>query len=51
MPREVGIPLARVAFAVTILGLLVGLSIYAGIYDSVPRMLRKWIGRGLIPVV
>ena len=33
---------AGVAFALTILGLLVALSIYAGLYYSVPRMLLKW---------
>jgi hypothetical protein len=42
---------AGVAIAVTLLGLLVALSIYAGLYYSVPKMLVKWLTRLAIPVV
>ena len=34
-----------VAIALTLLGLLVALSIYAGMYYTVPRMLLKWLTR------
>ncbi len=39
-----------VAIALTLLGLLVALSIYAGMYYTVPRMLLKWLTRRAIPV-
>ena len=39
-----------VAIALTLLGLLVALSIYAGMYYTVPRMLLKWLTRRQIPV-
>jgi hypothetical protein len=42
---------AGVAVAVTILGLLVALSIYAGLYYTVPRMLLKWLTRRAIQFV
>lgn len=42
---------AGVAFALVLLSLLVALSIYAGLYYSVPRMLLKWLTRRAIPVV
>ena len=38
------------AFALMLLGLLVALSIYAGLYYSIPRMLLKWLTRRAIPV-
>jgi hypothetical protein len=41
---------AGVAIAVSLLGLLVALAVYAGLYYAVPRML-KLITRRAIPVV
>lgn len=40
----------KAAFALMLLGLLVALSIYAGLYYSIPRMLLKWLTRRAIPV-
>ena len=40
-----------VALALTLLGLLVALSICAGLYYTVPRMLLKWLTRQAIPFV
>ena len=37
------------AIALTLLGLLVALSIYAGLYYTVPRMLLKWLTRRCAP--
>jgi hypothetical protein len=37
------------ALALTFLGLLVALSIYAGLYYTVPRMLLKWLTRRALP--
>ena len=42
--------LVGVAIALTLLGLLVALSIYAGLYYTVPKMLLKWLTRRAIPV-
>ena len=42
--------LVGVAIALTLLGLLVALSIYAGLYYTVPRMLLKWLTRRAIRV-
>jgi hypothetical protein len=42
--------LVGVAIALTLLGLLVDLSIYAGLYSTVRRMLLKWLARRAIPV-
>ena len=42
---------AGVAFALTLLGLVVALSIYAGLYYTVPRMLLKWLTRRAISFV
>ena len=42
---------AGVDFAPALLGLLVALSIYAGLYDTVPKMLLKWpIRRAIVTV-
>ena len=38
------------ALALTLLGLLVALCIYAGLYYTVPRMLLKWLTRRALPV-
>ncbi len=38
------------AFALMLLGLLLALSIYAGLYYSIPRMLLKWLSRRAIPI-
>ena len=43
--------LAGVAFALALLGLLVALSIYAGLYYTVPKMLLKWLTRRAIVTV
>ena len=43
--------LAGVAFALMLLGLLVALSIYAGLYYAIPRMLLKWLARRAVSVV
>ncbi len=40
-----------VAFALVLVGLLVALLIYAGLYYSIPRLLLKWLTRRAIPVV
>ena len=42
---------AGLGVALTLLVLLVGLSIYAGLYYTVPRMVLKWLTRQAIPVV
>ncbi len=42
--------LVGVTIALTLLGLLVALSIYAGLYYTVPRMLLKWLTRRAIPL-
>ena len=39
-----------VTIALTLLGLLVALTIYAGLYYTVPRTLLKWLTRCAIPV-
>ncbi len=38
-------------FALTLLGLLIALSVYAGLYYSVPRILVKWLCRRAIGVL
>jgi hypothetical protein len=42
---------AGLGFALTLLALLLALSIYAGLYYTVPRMVLKWLTRQAIPVV
>ncbi|MFI5456504.1 MAG: hypothetical protein ACHRXM_13725 [Isosphaerales bacterium] len=37
-------------FALTLLGLLIALSVFAGLYYSVPRILLKWLCRQAIRV-
>ncbi len=40
-----------IVFALTLLGLLIALSIYAGLYYTVPRILVKWWCRWAIRVL
>ena len=40
-----------IVFALTLLGLLIALSVYAGLYYSVPRILVKWLCRRAIWVL
>ncbi|MDG3007103.1 hypothetical protein [Paludisphaera mucosa] len=40
-----------VSFALTLLLSLAALSVYAGLYYSLPRMLMKWLSRRAIPAV
>jgi len=37
-------------FALTLLGLLITVSVYAGLYYTVPRILLKWLCRRAIRV-
>jgi len=37
--------LASLSFALALLALLTALSIFAGLYYSVPRMIVKWLSR------
>ena len=40
-----------IVFALTLLGLLIALSVYAGLYYTVPRILLKWLCRRAIRVL
>ena len=40
-----------IVFALTLLGLLIALSVYAGLYYTVPRILLKWSCRRAIRVL
>ena len=40
-----------IVFALALLGLLIALSVYAGLYYTVPRILLKWLCRRAIRVL